>query len=948
MPSSAFTGALSKKYSVAGNWTGSVPDLTIDASVPVALTCEIDMVAEANTMSVTGTLKVELGGSYSFNHDDKMTINAGGIVAWGQDGDPIPAGQNFVHTMTCNDNIELVEIANTGKWLSCGTATYNMQSEAWGSCWTTLSAQAISGQADISVPTAFANALQASGDVLLLQGTSGTTQNEIVTVLSKSGGTITLTGNLTNTHAAGAVVAILTRNVIVMGTGNANRPNIDDNNTTLGSGMNFKLTEFRDIYAFVAPTTPFSRMNFCTATGKPYRFITTCDYGFILDNFICSGSQNAIFYYCNNVFLTNAILASNANALIGHPVVASGFYWEGGYSFGGTYGVSYFYSGMITNVQFAYHASGDIQPYGDGYLNTCLLGSSTEVIVNSATPGVVYSLNHDQTPGAYVKFGGQIGKAERSNSVVPPGFDYAALFTPNVACSVSTPLSIELGPIPCQHGDTIALSIQARVDATYGVGAGNDPVLVLDPNNIAGCYAASAQVLSAANTWEEKTATGTVSFGGAGIEGTVRAIYKVPYYVASGLAYGGDLTVTITRGTTTLYYTANFSKWGYRGPEIEWTSDVTLDTIYARLGAPAGADMSADIAAVKTVADAIEVKTDSLTFTNAGKVDASIYFVTTNAVTSAADFKATGFSTHNAADVVTALGTGATLTACLTATGFALATVCTEDRLARLDATITSRSSHSAADVVTALGTGITLTACLTATGFALATVCTEDRLARLDVTVSSRSSHSASDVVTALGTGSTLTACLTATGFALATVCTEDRLARLDAAITTRSSHSAADVVTALGTGSTLTACLTATGFSTHSAADVVTAFGTGSTLTACLTATGFALATVCTETRLARLDTTISSREASGAATAAVATLLIPTAAQIADAVLDEALSGHETAGTTGAALGFLLNKWSFTTTTWTVYKSDGSTTFYTFTLAGDGTTTFTRTPD
>jgi len=70
--------------------------------------------------------------------------------------------------------------------------------------------------------------------------------------------------------------------------------------------------------------------------------------------------------------------------------------------------------------------------------------------------------------------------------------------------------------------------------------------------------------------------------------------------------------------------------------------------------------------------------------------------------------------------------------------------------------------------------------------------------------------------------------------------------------------------------------------------------------------------------------------------------------TAAQIADAVLDEALSGHETAGTTGAALGFLLNKWSFTTTTWTVYKSDGSTTFYTFTLAGDGTTTFTRTPD
>lgn len=50
-----------------------------------------------------------------------------------------------------------------------------------------------------------------------------------------------------------------------------------------------------------------------------------------------------------------------------------------------------------------------------------------------------------------------------------------------------------------------------------------------------------------------------------------------------------------------------------------------------------------------------------------------------NALLAQADsFKATGFSTHDAADVVTALGTGSSLTACLTATGF---------------------STHSAADV---------------------------------------------------------------------------------------------------------------------------------------------------------------------------------------------------------------------------------------------------------
>jgi len=127
---------------------------------------------------------------------------------------------------------------------------------------------------------------------------------------------------------------------------------------------------------------------------------------------------------------------------------------------------------------------------------------------------------------------------------------------------------------------------------------------------------------------------------------------------------------------------------------------------FARLGAPAGASVSADVAAVKAETAAIVADTNELQ-ANQG-----------NWLT------ATGFSTHSAADVVTALGTGSTLTACATATGF---------------------STHSAADVVTALGTGSTLTACATATGF---------------------STHTPADVLTAFGTGSTLTACATATGF--------------------------------------------------------------------------------------------------------------------------------------------------------------------------------------
>lgn len=48
---------------------------------------------------------------------------------------------------------------------------------------------------------------------------------------------------------------------------------------------------------------------------------------------------------------------------------------------------------------------------------------------------------------------------------------------------------------------------------------------------------------------------------------------------------------------------------------------------FARLGAPAGASTSADIAAVKTVADGVKAKTDSLTFTVAGQADVNVQSV---------------------------------------------------------------------------------------------------------------------------------------------------------------------------------------------------------------------------------------------------------------------------------------------------------------------------------
>lgn len=68
-------------------------------------------------------------------------------------------------------------------------------------------------------------------------------------------------------------------------------------------------------------------------------------------------------------------------------------------------------------------------------------------------------------------------------------------------------------------------------------------------------------------------------------------------------------------------------------PADETLVIAATNAIMARLGAPAGASMSADVAAVKVDTAATKTKTDSLTFTVAGQVDSNIQYVNDVAVT---------------------------------------------------------------------------------------------------------------------------------------------------------------------------------------------------------------------------------------------------------------------------------------------------------------------------
>lgn len=138
---------------------------------------------------------------------------------------------------------------------------------------------------------------------------------------------------------------------------------------------------------------------------------------------------------------------------------------------------------------------------------------------------------------------------------------------------------------------------------------------------------------------------------------------------------------------------------------------------YARLGAPAGASHAADVAAVKGDTAAVKAKTDNLPTDPADQsaVEAAITAATSGLATAANLATVAGYIDT---EITTILG----YVDCLPATWVVPGTltagqVRTElaTELGRIDVAVSSRgtgtSTHSAADVVTAMGTGTFLTA---------------------------------------------------------------------------------------------------------------------------------------------------------------------------------------------------------------------------------------------
>jgi hypothetical protein len=192
---------------------------------------------------------------------------------------------------------------------------------------------------------------------------------------------------------------------------------------------------------------------------------------------------------------------------------------------------------------------------------------------------------------------------------------------------------------------------------------------------------------------------------------------------------------------------------------LDWksaTAPAMTGDAFARLGAPAGASVSADVAAVKADTGSIKVKTDSLTFSVAGMADVNVVdwkgstaaamtgdaFARVGAPAGAsvsADIAAINAKTTNLPSSPAAVGSAMTLTS-----GERTA-IANEVEAQIIDETDSEKVLTAITDKIAAVNpdlAGLTVSAIAAGVRVNLAT-----ELGRIDATVSSRSSHSAGDV---------------------------------------------------------------------------------------------------------------------------------------------------------------------------------------------------------
>jgi hypothetical protein len=296
------------------------------------------------------------------------------------------------------------------------------------------------------------------------------------------------------------------------------------------------------------------------------------------------------------------------------------------------------------------------------------------------------------------------------------------------------------------------------------------------------------------------------------------------------------------------------------------TSTAQTGDSFARIGAPAGASVSADVAAVKADTAAIKVKTDFLPSVVAGGSGGVLISGTNSGTTTLGALTVTGATTHTGATTFTGAITGSNASNNLRINGVAPGAA----------GGVFIAGTNAATSITTALTANITGNLSGSVGSVTGHTPQTGDSFARIGATGSGLTSlASAANLATVAGYIDTEVAAIKAVTDALPD----------------------AGALTSLATASALA---TVDGIVDAILVDTAEIGAAGAGLT--VLATQSLLTTVAgyLDTEIAAIKAKTDNLPASPAAVSD-----IPTAADVADAVWDEAIAGHAGSGSTGEAL-------------------------------------------
>ena len=363
------------------------------------------------------------------------------------------------------------------------------------------------------------------------------------------------------------------------------------------------------------------------------------------------------------------------------------------------------------------------------------------------------------------------------------------------------------------------------------------------------------------------------------------------------------------------------SAWG--GVQVVQTGDA-----YARLGAPAGASVSADVAAVKSDSGAIKTKTDYLPSATAGAAG-GVFIAGTNAatsVTTALTANITGNLSGSVGSVTGAVGSvtgavGSVTGAVGSVTGNvggnvtgSVGSVAANGITATSIATDAINAAAVKADAVTKIQNGLATPTNITAGTITTVTNLTNaptagDFTATMKTSLNAATPASVTGAVGSVTAGVTVTTNNDKTGYGLSSAAVQAIWDALTSALTTVGSigKKLADwVIGTTQTGDTYALANGASGFVAIKAdtaailIDTAEIGAAGAGLTALATQASVNTIDDFLDTEIAAIKAKTDNLPASPAATGD-----IPTAAANADAVWDEAIAGHLGAGSTGAAL-------------------------------------------